>query len=205
MAVITSYETLLTAVGDYLARDDLTTFAPNFVQNWEERFYRQPQNWGNWMEGSFTGVMSGGTIAVPTDFLGLRFAYLDASPSIPLERATSQDLYARYPRGGVSGRPAWIARDRSDFVFGPVPDSDYTVAGTYYAKPTLLRDDGTNWLVTNAPDLILYGALVEAEPFLKNDARVALWRDFYADALSDYRDQQRDEQAFGSALVARLV
>ena len=50
MAVITSYDTLQTAVADYCARSDLATFTPNFVQNWEEGFYRQPLNWGPWMQ-----------------------------------------------------------------------------------------------------------------------------------------------------------
>jgi hypothetical protein len=43
MAVVTSYATLQTAVADYLARSDLTSFIPNFVQNFEEDFYREPQ------------------------------------------------------------------------------------------------------------------------------------------------------------------
>ena len=49
MAVITSYSTLLTAVTDYLARSDLSTYAPNYVQNFEERFYRESKNWASWM------------------------------------------------------------------------------------------------------------------------------------------------------------
>ena len=207
MAVITSYDTLKTAVADYCARDDLATFVPNFVQNWEERFYRQPLNWAPWMETSPAGTMASGVATVPADYLGLKWAALDVSPNHQLERKSAQAVYARFPRGNGSGVPRWIARDRGSFVFGPEPDADYDVVGTYYAKPTLLRNeaDGINWMITNAPDLVLYGALLEAEPFLKNDSRIALWRDMYADALVDYRDLNRDEERMGSPMQASVA
>jgi hypothetical protein len=203
MAVITNYETLGTAIGDYLARDDLASFAPNFIQNWEERFYRQPLNWANWMESSTSLLTTAAT--VPADFLGIKYATLTSSP--PLQRVSSQMLYATWPRG-IPGKPRMIARDGTSFVFGPEPDGEYTLTLRYFAKPRALRDpllqDGSNWLTTNAPDLCLYGALLEAESFLKNDSRIAVWRDFYTDALADYRDQWKEEEFGGSQMVATL-
>jgi hypothetical protein len=203
MAVITNYETLGTAIGDYLARDDLASFAPNFVQNWEERFYRQPLNWANWMESATSLLTTAAT--VPADFLGIKYATLTSSP--PLQRVSSQMLYATWPRG-IPGKPRMIARDGTSFVFGPEPDGEYTLTLRYFAKPRALRDpllqDGSNWLTTNAPDLCLYGALLEAESFLKNDSRIAVWRDFYTDALADYRDQWKEEEFGGSQMVATL-
>ena len=201
MAVIMNYETLGTAIGDYLARDDLASFAPNFIQNWEERFYRQPLNWASWMEASTSLLTTAAT--VPGDFLGIKYATLTSSP--PLQRVSSQMLYATWPRS-IPGKPRMIARDGASFVFGPEPDGEYTLTLRYFAKPTVLRSvvDGTNWLTTNAPDLCLYGALLEAEPFLKNDGRIAVWRDFYTDALADYRDQFREEEFGGSQMVATL-
>jgi hypothetical protein len=203
MAVITNYETLGTAIGDYLARDDLASFAPNFIQNWEERFYRQPLNWANWMESATSLLTTAAT--VPADFLGIKYATLTSSP--PLQRVSSQMLYATWPRG-IPGKPRMIARDGTSFVFGPEPDGEYTLTLRYFAKPRALRDpllqDGSNWLTTNAPDLCLYGALLEAESFLKNDSRIAVWRDFYTDALADYRDQWKEEEFGGSQMVATL-
>ena len=203
MAVITNYETLGTAIGDYLARDDLASFAPNFVQNWEERFYRQPLNWANWMESATSLLTTAAT--VPADFLGIKYATLTSSP--PLQRVSSQMIYATWPRG-IPGKPRMIARDGTSFVFGPEPDGEYTLTLRYFAKPRALRDpllqDGSNWLTTNAPDLCLYGALLEAESFLKNDSRIAVWRDFYTDALADYRDQWKEDEFGGSQMVATL-
>lgn len=199
MAVTTSYTTLLTTVQDYLARSDLATFAPNFVQNFEEKFYRQPMNFGRWMETALNGTIASNVLALPTGYLGLKYAYVDGSPSSRLERVSLDQLIGRYRRGGDTGRPMWIAREVGNFIFGPVPDSDYTIKGVYWQKPTAMRDYASDaaahWLIVNAPDLCLYGALLEAEPFVKNDARFPMWKTLYDLALKDYRDFFREEES----------
>jgi hypothetical protein len=200
--VITSYSTLVTAVSDYLARSDLSTFAPLFVQNFEQRFFRQPKNFARWMEADFTGTIASSVLAVPSDYLDLKTAYVNGNPSSRLEIVSLEMLYGTYPRGSSTGIPFWISRDRTNFVFGPAPDSNYTIKGVYWAKPTPLRsyttggaDAVAHYLIVNASDLCLYGALCEAESFLKNDSRVSLWKGLYNEALDDYRDLNTEEEA----------
>jgi hypothetical protein len=199
MAVSSSYSTLLTTITDYLARSDLSTFAPNFVQNFEEKFYRQPKNFGRWMETALSSAIASNVVALPTGYLGLKYAYVNGSPSTRLERVSLDQLFGRYPRGGATARPCWIARELENFVFGPEPDSTYTIKGVYWAKPTVMRsyaaDAAAHWLIVNAPDLCLYGALLEAEPFCKNDARFPLWKTMYDLALKDYRDLFTEEES----------
>jgi hypothetical protein len=206
MAVVSTYATLVTAVGDYLARSDLTTFIPNFIQNFEERFYRQPRNWGAWMETAFSGAIASSVVAVPSDFLAWKVVSLGGQSGRKLQQIPLSKLHEDYPRGGSSGKPKYIARNASNFEFGPIPDSAYTVTGTYYAKQTVIRtdSDGINWLVTNAPDLLIYGALLEAEPFLKNDSRVALWQGFHDRALQDYRDFIKATDLSGGPLQTQI-
>lgn len=202
MAVVTSYSTLLTAVADWLARSDLTSFIPNFVQNWEEDFLRDPRNFGRWMEASLNVTIASSVAAVPADYLGLKYAYIDGSPSSALDRKSLNQLLGTYPRGGDTDLPVWISRGGSDFLFGPEPDSDYTVKGWYWAKPTAMRsaasDAQTHWIIVNAPDLAIYGSLKAAEPFVKNDKRFALWDGMYSSCLASYRALQRDEDVSGS-------
>jgi hypothetical protein len=205
VAVITSYTTLVTAVGDYLARSDLTTFIPNYVQNFEERFFRDSENWGSWMESALSVSISSGVAAVPASYLGLRIAYVSTSN---LKRVSLEQLYARYPRSNAStGTPSFIARNGSNFEFGPVAGDGLTLTGTYYAKPTALRsyttggaDAAAHFLILNAPDLLLYGSLLEAMPFIKDDARVPLWKMAWDEALLAYRSRMRGEDHSGSAL-----
>ena len=195
-------------MGTWLARSDLTADIPGFIQNWEERFYRQPRNWGRWMEASFAGTIASSVLAVPTGYLGLKYAYIDSSPAARLDRASLNQLYGSYPRSSCTGRPRLIARDLETFVFGPAPDSDYDIAGVYYAKPTLIRsfaaDAAAHWIIVNAPDIALYGALLEASPFLRNDARIVTWQSFHDRAVQDYRDMNRDEDVSGSPVFEVL-
>jgi hypothetical protein len=68
----------------------------------------------------------------------------------------------------------------SEFKFAPAPDSNYTLEVLYYANPAFLTDTNpSNVFVATCPDLLLYGALVEAEPYLMNDARIQLWAGMY--------------------------
>lgn len=200
MAVISSYTTLDAAVDAYLARSDLSDYVPNFIQNFEERFYRQPKNFGKWMESALSVAIST-TAALPSDYLALKIAYLSGKENAPLIPSTVDQVLQKYPRAGNSGLPKWIARDAETFIFGPVPDSGYTLAGTYFAKPTLLRnyasDAAAHWLIVNAPDLLLYGALLEAQPFLMNDKRINVWQVFHDRALQDYRDLMRAQNMSG--------
>lgn len=198
--VITNYTTLQTAIGDYLARSDLTAWLPLFTQNWEERFYREPDNWGSWMEKALSATITGGVAAVPSDYLGLKIAYISGRNGPPLKRISLDQLYQRYPRAGSTGFAAYIARNVTNFEFGPI-SGDGTLIGTYYAKLTNLRtdSDGSNFLTTDCPDLCLYGSLLEAEPFIKNDARLQTWGNLYSAALEAYRGRMRAEDYSGSA------
>ncbi len=209
MAVISSYTTLLTAVSDYLARSDISTYTPNFVQNWEERFFRQPRNFGRWMESSLSSAIASSVVALPSGYLGLKYAYVNGSPSSRLDRLSLNQLLGKYPRGGCTGIPAYISRETTNFIFGPEPDSTYTIKGVYWAKPTLLRsfaaDAAAHWLIVNAPDLPLYGALLEAQPFLRNDSRIPIWQGMYDRAIEDYRDLFRREDVSGSPVQEVLA
>lgn len=203
MAVISSYSTLLTETANWLARSDLTTYIPGFVQAWEEDFYADNENWAPWMENSLSVVLGTNVAAVPTSpqYLGLKIAYFSGYP--PLNRLSLETLYARYPRGnGTAGVAKFIARNGSNFEFGPENQSG-TLLGTYYGKPTLLRsfaaDAAANFLIVNYPQLCLYGTLLQAMPFLKDDERAPLWKAAYDLQVASYRKRAVNEELSGSS------
>lgn len=207
MAVITSYSTLLTEVAGWLVRSDLTAAIPGFVQNFEERFYRDKRNYGPWMHTALS-VSIATTATVPSDYLALKIAYLNGQATAPLQAVSLEQLLQKYPRTG-SGLPKWIARDGENFVFGPVPSGGHTLNGTYIAKPVALRsfaaDAAAHWLVVNAPDLLLYGALMEAQPYVMNDKRYPLWQAKYSEALDSYRSLMREQGISGGSLQILAV
>lgn len=75
--------------------------------------------------------------------------------------------------------------DYSHWLIAPTPDADYPIEILYYELPPLLDDSTqTNWLTEYAPQLLLYGTLLEATPFLKNDDRIPTWQTYYDRAAS---------------------
>lgn len=86
-----------------------------------------------------------------------------------------------WPNEGETSEPVFYSDyDFDHWLFAPTPDADYPVEILYYELPPLL-DDATqsNWLTEYAPQLLLYGALLEATPFLKNDERIGTWQNMY--------------------------
>ncbi len=70
--------------------------------------------------------------------------------------------------------------DYKHWLFASTPDEDHPVEIVYYELPPLLDDEmQQNWLTNFAPNALLYGSLLEATPFLKNDERIPTWQQFY--------------------------
>jgi hypothetical protein len=73
---------------------------------------------------------------------------------------------------------------------------------SYYGKiPSLSA--GANWLITNFPDVYLYATLLEAAPYMGNDARIDVWKQGYLQAI-DTLNRVDSEARFGSSPRARL-
>jgi hypothetical protein len=74
----------------------------------------------------------------------------------------------------------------------------------YWAKFQNLSGTTTsNWVLQNAPDVYLYGALMEMEPFLQNDARIAVWAAGYDRAINNIQLQDDKDRHSGSALTVQ--
>jgi hypothetical protein len=85
-----------------------------------------------------------------------------------------------YPQS-VTGQPIMYADYSYGFwLLAPMPDIAYTIEVLYYERPESLSDSNqTNIMTIDMPDLLLYGALLEATPFLKDDARIQTWMGLY--------------------------
>jgi hypothetical protein len=90
-------------------------------------------------------------------------------------------LLSYWPDRTATDQPLFYSDyDYSHWLFAPTPDADYPFEVLYYELPPLLDDAvQTNWLTEFAPQLLLYGALLEATPFLKNDERIPVWQNMY--------------------------
>jgi len=140
---------------------------------------------------------------VPTDFKALRFAYYDATPVSPLTWVPIDELYRDFPdRSDTTDTPSVISREGTSFIFGPVA-LDGTLRGIYYAKQDPLRTTDPSNYVTNQPEVLLYGSLLEAEPFIQDDPRIPVWKDFYAESIQTLKDEKDNADASMGQLYQR--
>jgi hypothetical protein len=206
MAQITDYASLQTAVLSWLHREDdadVAALVPNFIQLGESRIYREMRV--RQMETSLSGTTSSGVLAVPSGYVEMKFAYINGSPMQKLTRKDAEWIYLNYPTRSADGTPKFFAREAGNFIFGPYPDSDYTVKGIYYKKLDALSDSNTsNWLTTEAQDLILFASLCEAAPWMQNDERIAVWEKKYAMRRDQFKLNDEQEEFSGSPLFATV-
>lgn len=84
--------------------------------------------------------------------------------------------------------------DFNHWLIVPTPAINYPWEVNYYGQPPLLDNTNqTNWLTDYAPNMLLYRALLEATPYLKNDERIATWEKLYQEQLQtvDMQDLQK--------------
>lgn len=199
---IANYSELKTAVSNWINRSDLSSYVADLVMLGERRIYRELRIRA--METALSSTISNGVITVPSTYVQLKSARIDGTPVTPLTRTSVDHVYHQYPTRSSQGTPKLIAREGSNFIFGPYPDSAYTVKGIYYARLTALSDSNTtNWFTDNAPDLLLWAALAETEAFLKNDPRILTWEAKYQAAKKMVQDEDDRENHSGSPLSAR--
>lgn len=200
-----TYSTLQTKVGDWVNRGDLTSQIPDFIYFGEDYIYRDLRIRA--METALSGTIASGVVALPSDYIDLKNAYISSTdPYQPLERKSAQWVYRQYPTRAADGRPKYIAREGSNFIFGPYPDSGYTVAGIYYARLShLSASNTTNWFTTNAPELLLYAALMATEPYLKNDERFPFWQTRYYELIAAVQKEDDNEHTSGEESPAATV
>ena len=197
---ITNYSGLKASVASYLGRSDLTAQIPDFITLAEYRLQRNLRV--RQMLKTATANTTGGdsTVGLPSDFLELRDIYIDARPRFTLSYL-SPSAFSRDARAADSGRPNFYTLRAAELELAPIPDTSYSLVMLYYAKPTPLSDSNTsNVFLANAPDALLYGALLEAEPYLMNDNRVAIWSNFYNSALESLNVSDESSEYSGVPL-----
>lgn len=183
---LASYANLTAAVADWLHRSDLTSPIADFVVVAENRINREVRCAD--METAYTGTISAGVIAVPTDFLEWKAVYIDSNGANRLQPKSWEWVLQNYPTRSSDGLPKFIARNASNFEFGPYPDSAYSVKGTYYKRLAAVSSSWHN-LATEYPDLYLFGTLVASAPYLGDDPRIATWNAAY-ETLRDSINQE---------------
>lgn len=197
---LTNYDELKTAIASWAHRADLTPVLDDLVvlgENWIFRNLRTRE-----MESALAQTISAVTAAVPSDFLGIRHAYIETSRKCPLEVVAPDVLYKMYPASEI-GMPKYVAVDRTSFVFGPTPADNYVMRGTYFAKPTPIAT-AVNAIFQAYPEIYLFAALSEMEAYTENDPRIALWQ-AKRNEMTQAANGNATSQRFGGPITMKVA
>lgn len=175
--------------------DDLVTVG-------EKRLFREVRTRD--MEYAINATISAGMFALPADYVAVKYIYIDGMPTQRLERRTAEWIYNAYPTRSPEGKPLYFARESTNFIFGPYPDSGYTVKGIYYRRQTIVETIPNALFLAN-PDLYLFACLSEAEPLIGRDGRIELWEGKYLKILMSANSEDRNEDHSGSNLQMRVA
>lgn len=200
MGTITNYATLQSAIADYLNRADLTAQIQTFIQFAEADLNTRLRS--REMIVNATATSDGQFVALPPDWLEainmmivggqspLRYITPDEADTIIKAQTFTSTRFYSMTTGVIELVP-------------PAVD-DITIDMVYYGKiPALSDANTTNWLLTKAPDVYLYGALTHAAPFLMDDQRMAVFSQIYLARVQSLQDESQKSLHSGSPLISR--
>jgi hypothetical protein len=201
---ITNYSELKSAIADWLDRTDLTDQIPDFITLAEARHKRDFKL--RRMETRVTADTIADTeyYTLPDNYVAMRNIQLNNDPKTPLEYLTPEQMDRIYA-GSNKGKPKAYSIIGNDIQLRPTPDSAYEIEILYFKHFAALSDSApTNEMLTNHPDAYLYGALVEAEPYLQNDKRLQTWSSLYDRAKQDIISSNERDRHSGVAPTTRI-
>tara|TARA_Y100000114_G_scaffold110316_1_gene103919 strand:+ start:1603 stop:2244 length:642 start_codon:yes stop_codon:yes gene_type:complete len=207
-----TYTTLKQAIQDY-AENNETTFVnnlDNFIKAAEERILKEVDL--EFFRKNVTANMTSGNkfLVMPTDFLSsFSLSYVDSSgENIFLLQKDVNFLQEFHPNPSTTGAPKYYGIfDYQNFILAPTPNSSYSAELHYYYRPASIVGAGTTWIGTNAPQALLYGALVEAYIFMKGEQDVIqLYNGRLQEAINDlqiYAVTKENTDAYRSGLLIK--
>ena len=195
--MIVDYASLQSELANWLwNRSDVAAEIPTFIQLAEAQMNRRlTSRLKVGINPSF--AIAAELTAVPADFAGAISLKLQSDPTRELEFKTPDgiaQLWDRIGAGFSTGKPFAYTVVGAQFQVFRVPDQPYTATLIYRQRiPALSGTNTSNWVLANHPDAYLYGALLQSAPWLKDDARVAVWQTAFQQILADIQSADQVE------------
>ena len=184
MAVEMTYASLVTDISSYLERTDTATIEkiPTFIMLAEQVISTEIQFLGN-----LTVVTSTMNVGQPVIVKPARWRktvsvnLIDNNQRQPVFLRKYEYLRNYWPNATQTDMPVYYCDyDYTHWLVAPTPDLAYNYEVLYYERVQPLDvTNQTNWFTQYAPQAMLYGSLLQAMPFLKNDERIPMWQAQY--------------------------
>jgi hypothetical protein len=184
---VMTYDSLTSTVLQYLERKDVAVVnaIPTFISLAEFEIAQEIKTLGQLQVAEATMTADNALLQKPSRWRKT------VSMSVTVD-GKKQPVYLRkyeylknyWPDADQTDVPLYYAdTDWEHWYIAPTPDLDYAFEVLYYERiAPLSSSNQTNWLTQNAPNAMLFGTLLQAMQFLKNDQRT-VFQQKYTEAL----------------------
>lgn len=183
-AAVMTYNSLVADIESYLERTDAATInkIPTFIMLAEQVIASQIKFLGNLTVNTSNMVQGTSVITKPARW------HKTVSINVTVSGQRQPVLLRRYeylrqywPDSTQQGVPKYYTDyDYEHWLVAPTPAAAYSFEVLYYERVQPLDSSNqTNWFTEYAPQALLYGSLLQAMPFVKNDERIPVWQQQY--------------------------
>jgi len=203
---VMTYNSLTSMVLSYLERSDPSTIAaiPTFITLAEFEIAQEIKTLGQLQV--VTASMQAGTPNIQKPARWRK----TVSMTLTLASGQTQPVLLRkleylqnyWPNAASTATPVYYAdSDYEHWYVAPTPDQAYNFEVLFYERiAPLSSTNQTNWLTQYAPNAMLYGTLLQAMLFLKNDNR-AVFQQKYTEAITALKTEDISRVGDRQAIV----
>lgn len=189
-----TYTDLQAAVANWLHRTDLAAVIPDFILLAEKDFNRRLNVTGKETNYATTLNSTMQSVLLPADYatpVALWNEYNQPRWPVPFM------VVAEMPKTTVMAMPCAWAIDGDTIVFDCPADQNYPLTLRYIQSLYLKYSvDGTSTMLSDYPDLYLYGTLAQSAPYMRDDTRLPMWQQQYEKILAAIKaEASRDKAA----------
>jgi hypothetical protein len=201
-----TYDSLVENIQSYLERTDTATIEkiPLFIMLAEQVIASQIKFLGNLTVNTSTMVKGEATIQKPARW------HKTVSMNVTVGGERQPVLLRKYeylreywPNPTDEGVPKFYCDyDYDHWLIAPTPDAAYNFEVLYYQRVQPLDSSNqTNWFTNYAPQALLFGSLMQAMPFLRNDERMPFFQQQYDLIMQTLMAEDRLRVADRQAIV----
>ena len=184
VAAVMTYDSLVDDIQTYLERTDQATLdkIPQFIMLAEQIIASEIKFLGNLVVVTSNMVQAANVIAKPARWRKtVSMNVTVAGKRQPVLLRTYEYIREYWPDPTTTDVPLFFCDyDYEHWLVGPTPTLAYAYEVLYYERVQPLDSSNqSNWFTQYAPQALLYGSLLQAMPFLKNDERMPMWQGNY--------------------------
>lgn len=188
---VMTYDSLTSMVLQYLERKDaaVVNAIPTFISLAEFAIAEQIKTLGQLQVAESTILINNPVLPKPARWRKtVSMSILVDGVKQPVYLRKYEYLKNYWPDTTKTDVPQYYAdTDWDHWYIAPTPDKNYSFEVLYYERISPLSSTNqTNWLTQNAPNAMLFGTLLQAMPFLKNDQRT-VFQQMYAESLQSLK------------------